>query len=168
LGWSNGRIMVEEAYAQGKMIDHSSWVLDRGCNFCDVDMLLDSKGCCFWCFLERTKNRKTLSKGQRIVFDTLSNLNGYHIAAVLRHSVDVKERINSRFDIQEAEVWFDRGQRQVLLNNEQYQRLVCAWATNPYKALNRLRLNFNQNGRNHSKNKKVIQMKHNQFEMPLI
>lgn len=39
-----GKIYCEQAYAQAKMLDHSTWKFNNGYSFSDIDMVLDDNG----------------------------------------------------------------------------------------------------------------------------
>jgi len=105
VSWSNGKIMVEEAYARGKMLDNSGWrtVCPRGITPSDIDLVFDDKqsgrvifgelsnGCKFW---------RDLPFGQRQLYSTrVVKGCGDTVAALLTHNV-TSGQIDTMRDIQ--------------------------------------------------------------------
>jgi hypothetical protein len=157
MSWSNGKPMVKDAYAQGKMLDNSSWKLARGSSPCDADSvqpvggepvqlpwMLDSHGCFIWGFIERgSANPEWLSVGQRRVLSGLAKLPGNHVCCVMKHNVPVTRQINTKHDIEEVCVVFDMGARQHSIDNNEWITFVESWARNAKTALDWLRSKAN-------------------------
>ena len=104
---SEGKIVVEQAYAQGKMLDHSGFKhLPRGITPSDIDMVIDSAGDVMFCELSRNHNRwKALNYGQRLLYENLC-ISGQHICALLTHSVNPTLAIRTHADIDSYHVMF--------------------------------------------------------------
>lgn len=100
---SGGAILIEEAYAAGKMLDHSEWqnILPRGITPSDIDMFIESHGMFLWCELKYGYCRwNNLSVGQRIAFRKLMFSNPRkHFICLLTHLCD-NIQINTVTDIE--------------------------------------------------------------------
>lgn len=134
---SGGRILCEQAYAQGKMLDSSGWdgVLARRITPSDIDFYVESSGC--YLFAEFSRDcveLGCLSRGQELAYTRLSRLPGGHAVAVCKHSVPTSRAINTKADVEACTVYFASGTKSVLLCNEQWQQLVVKWAANPAEA----------------------------------
>lgn len=94
-----GSILVEQAYAQGKMLDHSSWRLQRNITPSDVDLVVDSNGACLFAELS-SQNQEwcQLRSGQRRLHEALIR-GGPHISALCFHTVSATNQINTVSDI---------------------------------------------------------------------
>lgn len=70
----NGSIIIEEAYAQGKMLDHSGWrhTLPRNITPSDIDMCIDNNGVILLVELSsQTDNWNDLKRGQALLYENL-------------------------------------------------------------------------------------------------
>jgi len=100
-----GSIFSKEAYALGKMLDHSSWNgrLPRNITPSDIDMTFDNNGDVLACELSRKhKEWKDVPLGQRLIYERFVFNGTYrHIAAICYHTVapDFGRKIDSRDDI---------------------------------------------------------------------
>lgn len=98
---SGGRILVESAYAQSKMVDSSKWDLPRGITPSDVDLVFDNRGALLFGEFSRWKRSwEELEPGQRWLYESLAYRPGA-ISALLKHSVPVDTAICSRNDVEE-------------------------------------------------------------------
>jgi len=137
---SQGRILVESAYAQGKMLDHSGWCLDRGITPSDIDFVIEAGGCFLFGELSRDNDSmRNLSKGQRIMYRRLASRSDRDVVAVCSHSVQQDRPINTQTDILSATIYFDAGTKQIQVDNTQWQGIVVEWANNPQAVLDALR-----------------------------
>lgn len=132
---SGGAIMCVEAYAQGKMLDHSSWNLARGITPSDIDFFVESSGCFLWAeFSRESVDIHSLSRGQELAYTRLARRPNADAVAVCRHSVPTSRQIDTVRDVEECTVYFAGGSKSVLLCNDQWQQLVTKWAANPADA----------------------------------
>lgn len=132
---SGGAIMCAEAYAQGKMLDHSSWKLARGITPSDIDFYVESSGCFLWAEFSRDSvNIDSLSRGQELAYTRLSRRPNSDAVAVCRHSVPTNRQVDTARDVESCTVYFASGTKSVLLCNNQWQKLVTKWAENPADA----------------------------------
>lgn len=109
---SGGRILVEEAYAQGKMLDSSAWAGDfpRGITPSDIDYVLESDG--YFLFAEFNRGPGTfdaMSKGQRILYSNLCSLSPNCVVAVVGHNAPRDRAICTKTDIESLEVRHHSG-----------------------------------------------------------
>ena len=133
---SGGGIICREAYAQGKMLDHSAWNLSRSVTPSDIDMVVDSRGCFLWAELTRKScDWNNLSTGQRVMYDSLSKIPGNHIVCLARHSVPSGELIDTYRDIKEVAVRWACGSKSLLMDAEQWRRLVTEWVSRPHEVV---------------------------------
>lgn len=109
-----GDIICEQAYAQGKMLNHSGWNgrLPRGITPSDVDMLLDDDGVIL--FIEISSQHKDwmeLEIGQRKCYQNIVRGNQEHMAALVTHSVPVSEKIDTSRDFETVQclLWTPDG-----------------------------------------------------------
>jgi hypothetical protein len=132
---SGGKILSVEAYAQGKMLDHSGWILARGITPSDIDFFVESSGCFLFAEFSRDCNSiDCLSRGQELAYTRLARRPNADAVAVCRHSVPKDRQIDTALDVESCTVYFASGTKSVLLNNEQWQQLVTKWALNPADA----------------------------------
>lgn len=131
-----GSIYAEAAYAQGKMLDHSSWnsILPRLITPSDIDMAIDNRGEIL--FIEvssSTPNWYEIPKGQRRLYESLlRNSTGNQAAALVRHSVPKDRQINTRTDIDEFSIMANVSPRtpktsDIFHGNERWQEFVTKW-----------------------------------------
>jgi hypothetical protein len=134
-----GGIRCPEAYAQGKMLDHSWWSEKmRGrITPSDIDMVVESYGCFLWCEISRDKETiAEMSRGQRILLTNLCQLAGVHCVAVLRHGLmSGSKQIDTANDIQSATVYFDRGSGVATLTPDEWRQFACGWTFHPANAV---------------------------------
>lgn len=133
---SGGAIICREAYAQGKMLDHSGWHLSRGVTPSDIDMVVESYGCFLWA--ELTKNAcdwGSLKTGQRILYDSLAKIPGNHVVCLARHSVPTGELVDTFNDIEAAAVRWASGTKALLLDGDQWRVLVAEWVPRPQQVI---------------------------------
>jgi len=137
MSWSNGKIMAEEAYAQGKMLDNSGWsgVLARGITPSDIDWFVESSGCYLFAEFSRDcMELDCLSRGQQLAYSRLAQRPNGDAVAVCKHSVPTTRAIDTAADVEVCTVYFAAGTKSVLLCNDQWQQLVVKWAANPVDA----------------------------------
>jgi hypothetical protein len=151
-GLTPGGIRCPEAYAQGKMLDHSSWygLMARKITPSDIDMVVESYGCFLFCELSRdADSMATLSRGQRIMLSALSRLNGTHCVAILTHGLlSHSKPIDTATDIRSACVYFDAGTKRAILDGDGWIRFAAHWTFDPAGAVSKcLRLEELQHGR---------------------
>jgi hypothetical protein len=111
---SGGRILVEEAYAQGKMLDSREWngVLVRGITPSDLDYVVESGG--YFLFAEFNRgvgSFDSLSRGQAILYGRLCEVSRKFIVAVVGHSAPKDRAICTKTDIASIEVRHVSGYR---------------------------------------------------------
>lgn len=136
-----GGIRCPEAYAQGKMLDHSWWSgrMRGRITPSDIDAFVESYGCVLW--WEITRDAETiddLAAGQRIAMKALLGFKGIHAVAILRHGLmSISKPINTATDIAEATVYFDGGQRFTVLGPEEWRQFACQWTFDASRAVDR-------------------------------
>ena len=131
-----GAIRSEEAYALGKMLDHSDWQrgekIARLITPSDVDACFDNNGNVIFCeFSSQHDDWSRISLGQRLLYQNCINGTD-HLAVLCRHSVKASDgrRINSRTDIQSFQVMLhDRIllYSPVIDGNDKWQKLIQWW-----------------------------------------
>lgn len=134
---SGGRIMCEQAYAQGKMLDSSAWngLLARGITPSDIDWFVESSGC--YLFAEFSRDcveLECLPRGQELAYMRLARRPNGDAVAICKHSVPTSRAICTKTDVEACTVYFASGTKSVLLCNDQWQQLVTKWAANPVLA----------------------------------
>jgi hypothetical protein len=134
-----GGIRSPEAYAQGKMLDHSWWSGQmRGrITPSDLDMFVESHGCFLFCELSRSSSTLAdMSTGQRIAMERFAKLPGIHAVCILRHGMFSHSRaIDTANDIESAAIYFDGGSSVKMLDGEQWRGFACQWTHNPKAAI---------------------------------
>ena len=145
-----GSIIWEEAYALGKMLEHSSWQkgepLPRRVTASDIDVtfipisggfVFDNKGKIIYAELTRAfANWNNVSRGQRWLYESCIR-DGLHCAVICKHSVtpESQRAIDTRHDIEAFQVMlYDSGEfvlTQPYAGNENWQRLVQQWFIDP-------------------------------------
>lgn len=135
-----GGIRCPEAYAQGKMLDHSWWSGQmRGrITPSDIDMVVESHGCLLVCEITRdAESWNDLKAGQRILLMNVARLPGTHCVAILRHGLmSISKEINTATDIVEATVYFDSGSKSVVLDGDAWRDFAVLWTFNSAQAIN--------------------------------
>lgn len=99
---TRGAIFSHEAYAQGKMIDHSGWTLPRKISPSDIDAVIaDGKKMLLLEFSSQHHNWNQLIHGQRRLYQDLIVVGQKQLWAVLlKHSVPKSRQIRSDEDIE--------------------------------------------------------------------
>lgn len=134
---SGGKIICEQAYAQGKMLNSASWsgLLARGITPSDIDFVIEANGVCLLAEFSRdSTDLEGLSIGQSIMYRRLAARPGQDVVCVCRHSVPWDQQIDTRHDVEEATAYFAAGQKTVRLTNARWQELVCNFTANPAAA----------------------------------
>jgi hypothetical protein len=147
-----GAIHAEQAYALGKMLDHSSWQkgdrrLPRNITASDLDipgvpMVFDNGGMMIFGELSRTRTAwSSLHFGQRFLYENL--LRGTpHCAVLCCHEVDAEQgrKIDSRHDIAAFQIMVvDFGgvaTWPLIQSNTRWQDFVFSWMENKQGPLN--------------------------------
>jgi hypothetical protein len=134
-----GAIFAEEAYAQGKMLENSSWnsVLPRGITPSDTDMVFDNLGAIIHGELSSAvKEWTALARGQRWTYQSKIKHNACHCAVLAHHNVKPEYgcKIDTLRDILTFQVmvffWCDfRVSR--IIEGAHWQKFVTSWFRNP-------------------------------------
>lgn len=136
-----GGIRCPEAYAQGKMLDHSAWSgqMARGITPSDIDAFIESSGCfLFWELTRDAGKLEDIATGQRIALARLAKLPGTHCLAILRHGLfSISKLIDTANDINEATIYFDTGTRHVVLDGAEWRDFAVAWTYGPKAAIDK-------------------------------
>jgi hypothetical protein len=133
-----GAVYAEEAYAQGKMLDNSSWRLPRNITPSDFDCVFDNRGRMVLAeFSSSCSEWELLSLGQRMAY--MSAIAGtYHLAALCKHSVPKMRQINTRDDVDSFQIMFDvAGDFYVLptIEGKHWPLLIDRWFKSPSSAI---------------------------------
>ena len=135
-----GAILVEQAYAQGKMLDHTSWRLVRGISPSDIDFVIESGG--NFGFVEFSKNFKSieqLNHGQKLLYERLiSRMRKSDFVGLAYHNVPEERSIDTCRDVISAEIYTQLGNFSV--NQEQWEVFITTWTESPVYGINHLRL----------------------------
>ncbi len=108
-----GQIIIEEAYAQGKMLDHSGWYgqLPRGITPSDIDMIFDFDGLTVLVELKsRSADWGKVDVGQRRAYENLVRKGrGETLAICAKHVTEPGKQIDTFNDVTEYQVmvWRD-------------------------------------------------------------
>src|SRR5687768_15001960 len=115
---SRGAIYNEQAYAQGKMLDHSEWkLLPRKITPSDIDMCFDNRGWLLLCELSsKTPNWSDIPKGQFWLYKSMT-AKSRTIAALLKHNVKDRQ-IDTLNDIQSFQVMLAGGRTTEVFKGE--------------------------------------------------
>lgn len=142
-----GAIYAPAAYAQGKMVDHSSWqrgdwVLPRKITPSDIDFtflpdqsqfVLDNNGSLIYGELTRGfANWLNVRYGQRLLYENCIR-HGPHCAVICQHNVPTTEQIDSRSDVLAFQVMvfdFKFVRTEVYTDNLRWQNFIKAWFVN--------------------------------------
>jgi hypothetical protein len=151
-----GDIYCEEAYALGKMLNHSAWQkgeqkLPRGITGSDIDAgyehslgafgsvpLFDNRGMILFLEFSRHEEKwENIKKGQRWVYEALIR-QGPHCAILCRHNVapESGRKICTRHDVVSFQAMLnDHGVVISALNesNADWQKFVFEWFKNPLR-----------------------------------
>lgn len=135
-----GAIRSTEAYALGKMLDHSGWQrgdkLVRLITPSDIDACWDNKGHVLFAeFSSQHSQWDQIAGGQRWLYESCVK-SGPHCAVLCKHSVSAAagRPINSRDDIESFHpMIYDHGLvfGKVVETNEWWQRFVGMWFDDP-------------------------------------
>lgn len=140
---TRGAICHQQAYAQGKMLDHSGWsgLLERKITPSDIDMVVESGG--YFVFAElssRYASWREISIGQRRLYHSLIvNNPGRHVCVLLKHSVKSSRQIRTDKDIDSASLWAMDRQAEgrideffvSLENCERWRRMLAFFVKEP-------------------------------------
>jgi hypothetical protein len=144
-----GAIHSKNAYALGKMLDHSSWRLPRGITPSDNDLYFDDRGKIIYVELSREHDKwSEISQGQREGYQGMITNDGIYCAVLAKHDVDPSlcREINTCTDVERFQVMvWDRtrwgsGYRysKVFVSNEKWQEFVYRWYDGPQALLCRI------------------------------
>lgn len=143
---AQGAIYAEEAYAQGKMLDNSSWygVLPRGITPSDIDAVFDNSGAFV---LSEWSSSKTvwagLETGQRLAYENLIKKTS-NVAAVCKHSVPIDRQIDTRHDCDWFQVmWWDGSKLcfSIVFEGSRWSAFVESWFKEPMDVVRHLEKN---------------------------
>lgn len=137
-----GRILIEAAYAAGKMLDCSGWngLLRSNITPSDVDLCFDNNGavlfadfsiaCDSW-----TQIKSTL-RGQRWLYESLIK-SGPHCAVICKHSVQAERLIDTLKDVERFQVmvWDFEPVLSPVYSGRVWQSFVCQWVNSPHGPL---------------------------------
>lgn len=143
---ATGKILCEEAYARGKMLDNSSWKerLPNGITPSDADLMFDSQ----WHGLvltgevsARTDDWRGLSAGQRMIYQTLARQNG--VAALVHHSVPLPGIVDTYYDIDSFSIMYWDEDNKCLRTagpfpGDEWRQFVPEWYADTKAAIRRL------------------------------
>ena len=131
-----GAIHSLEAYAQGKMLDHSGWygILPRGITPSDIDTVFDNKGDILFCELSRHHPIwSDLSRGQLMLYFNAIGPVSKHFAVLLKHSVDGRQ-IDTMKDVDSFHVMIRKGQdilfwpdREQTASGDRWRKFAPSW-----------------------------------------
>lgn len=135
-----GAVYKEDAYAQGKMLDHSSWShgpfpLPRGITPSDIDMVCDNAGRILLVEISSSKRDwRELDRGQRLAY--INAISGTrHIAVLCSHNVPKTRMINTRLDIETFQAIFFVGDNLLCsdlhADNQDWQQFVLDFYADP-------------------------------------
>ena len=133
-----GSIVVEQAYAQGKMLNHASWQLGDGRAMSDIDSVLDRNGHVLFIELARAYGPigwRDISGGQQWLYSSIAKLSPKVACVLAWHNVSCDRQIDTRNDIEGARALFAQGKHGVRLSGDEYRELVEAWDRDPVAAL---------------------------------
>ncbi len=154
-----GAVYCEQAYAQGKRLDHSQGYgkLPRRIRPSDVDFGFDNSGQLLLCELSSSKRRwDELDFGQRIFYESFVK-RGKVMAALCRHDVPPDRQIDTYADVQEFQVMFLNNSKLEIsdvLEGSRWGKFVVAWFKDSTKVIHALQpieslRNVVQPSRNH-------------------
>lgn len=132
-----GKILIESAYAQGKMLESSKWhgVLPRGITPSDVDLVFDNAGRCILCELKRGSGTwAQVSRGQRMLYESLVR-GTEHVAVLAGHSVASDTTVCTHSDVEWYQCMHWTGVRhqisKVFSPGESWRSFVRLWFSDP-------------------------------------
>lgn len=132
-----GAIYAVNAYAQGKMLDHSGWhgILPRGITPSDIDVVFDNYGDILFCELSsKHATWPAVSRGQLFTYFNAIGPVSRHFAVLLKHSVAGRQ-IDSFKDIdsfqvmlrKDSEALFWPAEDRVRDGPDEWQKFVQWW-----------------------------------------
>ena len=135
--FKKGSIIAEQAYAQGKMIDHSSWGFASNRTFSDVDAVFDNKGQLIYVEFARSDyplSWDNISTGQRWLYKSMLENKKGSVAVLACHNVPSNQKIDSKTDITHASVVSCKFTAEISLDSTQYVQFVNLWDQSPKEA----------------------------------
>ncbi len=136
--FQRGSIIAERAYAQGKMIDHSSWPISpSGRTFSDIDAVFDNRGSLIFVEFARSDfplSWSSISTGQRWLYQSTLKNKHSSIAVLACHNVPSDQQINSMTDITHASAMSHDFKTETALTNKQWVQVVTTWDLSPQAA----------------------------------
>jgi hypothetical protein len=130
---TRGAIYNEQAYAQGKMLDHVSWngILPRCITPSDIDMAFDNNGWILSCELSsKSTDWGQLSKGQLLFYKAFT-AKSRTMAALLKHNVPKDRKIDTLADIESFQVMLAGGKITEVFNSTHWKRFVESFFESP-------------------------------------
>jgi hypothetical protein len=135
-----GDIFSAEAYAQGKMLDHSGWYgkLPRGSRPSDIDFAsatveFDNNGAILLAELSRMSSRwNEISRGQKWLYESSIKFSP-HCAVLCHHSAPLDRKIDTYNDVIDFQpmVWdYDFIVGPVFVGNDKWHLFVERWYRN--------------------------------------
>ncbi len=132
-----GDIHSPEAYAQGKMLDHSGWYgkLPRGCRPSDIDFgtatfVFDNHGSILLGEMSSVSREwRELAGGQKWLYESLVRFSP-HCSVLCYHNVPLDRRIKTDEDVISFQpmVWdYDFVVGKVYSGGERWNRFVFSW-----------------------------------------
>jgi len=130
-------VYAEDAYAQGKMLDHSQWlvgsrILPRNITPSDVDFFIDDKGHVLFCELSsKYHSWEAIDRGQRLGY--INIIKGTKNLSILcKHCTPKGKQVDTRNGIDAFQVLLpsDDGRElrtQTFFGNDRWQDFVFAW-----------------------------------------
>jgi hypothetical protein len=143
-GSGRGSIHTPEAYAQGKMLDHSKWngQLPRNITPSDVDMVVNSGRCTMFIELSTSAdNWPALSRGQGQLYSALvKSAPDLHLAALCYHETPVTKQIDTMNGLITCSLLISKKDGTMMWGhsiNQQYQwpQIVCHFCHSPAKVI---------------------------------
>jgi len=128
-----GSIIVEEAYALGKMMESNGWsgLLRNGITPSDVDLVFDNNGKILFCdFSIKYDDWERAICGQRWLYESFIK-SAPHCAVLCKHSVkpDLFRKIDTLRDVErfQAMVWDFERVLSPIFDGAYWQRFVTMW-----------------------------------------
>lgn len=136
----SGSILNEQAYARGKMLNHSGMAgqLARRSMPSDIDFVLDNNGAMIFAELSRWANDwNKVQPGQRWLYESLIKTS-IHCAVLCKHSVELAtgRQIFTWTDIESFQVmiWHHGAViSEIIEGNQKWQTFVRYWFADPTK-----------------------------------
>ena len=126
-----GSICVPLAYAQGKMLRHSSWKFPNGRMLSDIDAVLDNRGWVLFIELARSLwpiEWPDIGTGQCWLYSSVCRGSDQFAVALARHALDRHDvEIDSKNDIIDAVVRYRKLTCEARLTGDEYRQFVEMW-----------------------------------------